>query len=76
MINSATGSVKRAFASRGRQPRPEKGAIDMTQRVLVTAGAAGIGREIARAFVESGARVCVCDIDGTALASAASEIPD
>jgi NAD(P)-dependent dehydrogenase (short-subunit alcohol dehydrogenase family) len=33
------------------------------QRVLVTAGAAGIGREIARAFAANGAKVFVCDID-------------
>ena len=33
------------------------------QRVLVTAGASGIGREIALAFVNSGARVHVVDID-------------
>jgi NAD(P)-dependent dehydrogenase (short-subunit alcohol dehydrogenase family) len=36
-------------------------------RVLVTAGASGIGREIARAFVEEGARVHVCDVDDEAL---------
>jgi len=43
------------------------------QRVLVTAGASGIGREIARAFVAQAARVFVCDIDDAALASAAGE---
>jgi NAD(P)-dependent dehydrogenase (short-subunit alcohol dehydrogenase family) len=32
------------------------------QRVLVTAGAAGIGREIARAFAANGAKVFVCDV--------------
>ncbi|MFE1600484.1 SDR family oxidoreductase [Methylobacterium sp. ID0610] len=37
-------------------------------RVLVTAGAAGIGLEIARAFHEEGARVHVCDVDDAALA--------
>ena len=37
-------------------------------RVLVTAGAAGIGRAIADAFVAHGARLTVCDIDGAALA--------
>jgi NAD(P)-dependent dehydrogenase (short-subunit alcohol dehydrogenase family) len=36
-------------------------------RVLVTAGANGIGAAIARAFHEAGARVHVCDIDRTAL---------
>jgi len=36
-------------------------------RVLVTAGAGGIGAGIVRAFHESGARVHVCDIDGGAL---------
>jgi NAD(P)-dependent dehydrogenase (short-subunit alcohol dehydrogenase family) len=39
----------------------------MTQRVLVTAEARGIGKEIARAFVASGAKACVCDIDEAAL---------
>ncbi len=38
-------------------------------RVIVTAGAAGIGREIARAFREEGARVAVCDIDAGAVAA-------
>ncbi|KAA0010026.1 SDR family oxidoreductase [Billgrantia pellis] len=37
-------------------------------RVLVTAGANGIGLAIARAFQEAGARVHVCDIDTQALA--------
>jgi NAD(P)-dependent dehydrogenase (short-subunit alcohol dehydrogenase family) len=36
-------------------------------RVLITAGASGIGRETARAFVEEGARVHVCDVDAEAL---------
>src|SRR4051812_36996225 len=36
-------------------------------RVLVTAGASGIGLEIARAFVREGARVHVSDIDRAAL---------
>lgn len=38
-------------------------------RVLVTAGAAGIGRGIVEAFVEEGARVFACDIDPEALAA-------
>jgi NAD(P)-dependent dehydrogenase (short-subunit alcohol dehydrogenase family) len=36
-------------------------------RVLVTAGASGIGSVIARAFDEVGARVHVCDVDRAAL---------
>ena len=36
-------------------------------RVLVTAGAGGIGREVARAFVGEGAKVHICDVDQKAL---------
>ena len=36
-------------------------------RVVVTAGANGIGLEIARAFIREGARVHVCDVDKEAL---------
>src|SRR4051812_11805428 len=43
-------------------------------RVLVTAGAAGIGREIARTFLTNGARGQVCDVDERALASLPKEI--
>ena len=44
------------------------------QRVLVTAGAAGIGREIVRAFAAGGATVFVCDIDAEGLRALAEEI--
>jgi len=44
-------------------------------RVLVTAGAAGIGRAIARIFVEHGARVHICDIDARALGEAKQSLP-
>jgi NAD(P)-dependent dehydrogenase (short-subunit alcohol dehydrogenase family) len=47
----------------------------MNQSVLVTAGASGIGREIARAFAVQGAKVVVCDIDSKALETLAQEIP-
>jgi len=46
----------------------------MTQRVLVTAGASGIGREIARAFVANGAKVFVSDIDPKGLEALSHEI--
>ena len=42
-------------------------------RALVTAGAAGIGREIVRALVEDGARVHICDVDTAALDDARRE---
>ena len=48
----------------------------MQQRVLITAGAAGIGREIARAFAANGAKVFVCDIDAEGLETLAQEIED
>ena len=41
----------------------------MTQRVLITAGASGIGRAMADAFVLAGARVWVTDVDAKALAN-------
>jgi len=44
-------------------------------RVLVTAGATGIGLAIARAFVEEGARVHVCDIDQAQLDQLAKTDP-
>jgi NAD(P)-dependent dehydrogenase (short-subunit alcohol dehydrogenase family) len=47
----------------------------MSQRVLITAGAAGIGREIARAFAATGAKIFTCDIDDKGLDALAKEIP-
>jgi NAD(P)-dependent dehydrogenase (short-subunit alcohol dehydrogenase family) len=47
----------------------------MNQRVLVTAGASGIGREIARAFRANGAKVFVGDIDAKGLEILVQEIP-
>jgi NAD(P)-dependent dehydrogenase (short-subunit alcohol dehydrogenase family) len=44
-------------------------------RVLVTAGAAGIGLEIARAFVREGAKVHVCDVDESALQALSKSDP-
>jgi NAD(P)-dependent dehydrogenase (short-subunit alcohol dehydrogenase family) len=44
-------------------------------RVLVTAGANGIGAVIARAFHEAGSHVHVCDIDRSALDRLATDAP-
>jgi NAD(P)-dependent dehydrogenase (short-subunit alcohol dehydrogenase family) len=44
-------------------------------RVLVTAGAGGIGLEIARAFVREGAKVHVCDVDRPGLEALAKSDP-
>ena len=47
-----------------------------SKRVLVTAGASGIGRAIALAFHGLGARVFVCDIDDGALAALGRDCPE
>jgi NAD(P)-dependent dehydrogenase (short-subunit alcohol dehydrogenase family) len=44
-------------------------------RVLVTAGASGIGLATARAFAREGARVHVCDVDAAALEALAASDP-
>ncbi len=47
--------------------------VDMTgMRVVVTAGAKGIGRTIAEAFQQRGAAVFICDIDAEAVEEARS----
>ncbi|MEP9375176.1 SDR family oxidoreductase [Aquabacter sp. CN5-332] len=45
-------------------------------RVVITAGAGGIGLEIARAFAKEGARVIVCDVDAPALEALRTHDPD
>src|ERR1700735_1980642 len=44
-------------------------------RVVVTAGASGIGASIASAFAEAGAAIHICDIDDAALAAFQKRIP-
>jgi NAD(P)-dependent dehydrogenase (short-subunit alcohol dehydrogenase family) len=46
------------------------------KRVLLTAGAAGIGAVIAAAFLAEGAWVWICDVDAKALAAARSTHPE
>jgi len=51
--------------------RPQPGL-----RVVITAGAAGIGRAIADAFAAAGARLALCDVDAEALAAAREALPE
>lgn len=46
------------------------------RRVLVTAGAAGIGRVIAEAYRAAGASVHICDVDAVAVEQTRGELPD
>lgn len=48
---------------------------DDAKRVLITAGAAGIGLAMARAFIATGAEVHICDIDADALRAVGQELP-
>ena len=43
-------------------------------KVIVTGGAAGIGRAVVEAFLAEGARVATCDIDQAALASLPEDV--
>lgn len=45
------------------------------QRVMITAGASGIGRATALAFLAAGARVHICDVDARALDALFGEQP-
>jgi len=45
------------------------------RRVIVTAGAGGIGRETVRTLREAGARIHACDIDSAALAKLRTDFP-
>lgn len=50
--------------------------VSMTgKRVLITAGASGLGLEMARVFAAAGARLLVCDVNEKALDAARAELP-
>lgn len=46
------------------------------RRVLITAGASGIGLGLAKRFAAEGDRVAICDADANALAEVQAEFPD
>lgn len=50
--------------------------MNAPQRVVITAGGAGIGRAVALAFHTAGARVAVCDIDAAAIEELAEIEPE
>jgi NAD(P)-dependent dehydrogenase (short-subunit alcohol dehydrogenase family) len=46
------------------------------QRVMITAAATGIGRAIAKAFADEGARVYICDVNEDAVRSFREDFPE
>jgi NAD(P)-dependent dehydrogenase (short-subunit alcohol dehydrogenase family) len=46
------------------------------KRAIITAGASGIGRVVARTMIEAGARVAVCDIDPASVTAFSSDYPE
>lgn len=72
-----------AFDAPTNTNRIDEGTKDMlfkdpsltSKRVLVTAGASGIGLEITKGFVQAGASVMICDVSQEALESAKSAFP-
>ncbi|MEE2773836.1 MAG: SDR family oxidoreductase [Pseudomonadota bacterium] len=46
------------------------------QKVIITAGASGIGLETLKTFVAAGAKVAICDIDQGALEDVRAQYPD
>jgi len=45
-------------------------------RVVITGGATGIGRTVAKSFLNAGAQVAICDIDPAAVAAFQRDFPD
>jgi NAD(P)-dependent dehydrogenase (short-subunit alcohol dehydrogenase family) len=54
---------------------PDSAAARRGQAAIVTGGASGIGRALARRFAEDGMRLAVLDVNGQRLAEVAEEIP-
>jgi NAD(P)-dependent dehydrogenase (short-subunit alcohol dehydrogenase family) len=55
--------------------QPPENIVMKEKKVLITAGASGIGRAIAEAFVAAGAKVHVCDLSAPALESLRQALP-
>ena len=64
-------AAKRAVSSKGRA-----GGIVAGQRVVITAGASGIGRAIADLLLANGAKVAICDVGKDFLADFRKAHPD
>ncbi|MBM3599915.1 MAG: SDR family oxidoreductase [Alphaproteobacteria bacterium] len=65
-----------AQAKKNKKSGSQSTTIPKGLRVVVTAGASGIGRVIAESFADAGARVFVCDVQPKALADLKRQRPD
>jgi NAD(P)-dependent dehydrogenase (short-subunit alcohol dehydrogenase family) len=74
-VRVAAASVLHAIRLRNRLDSVSMDLGLQGLRVIVTAGASGIGLAIARAFVREGGRVHVCDVDEAALDALAASDP-
>src|SRR5687767_1816498 len=70
VVVGASAGSERVLSTANRRTPMQYSAKGL--RVVVTAGAAGIGRAIVRTFVEHGARVHICDVDDRMLKETAS----
>ena len=67
-------TVLQSIREEGFPTRPMKNSRLDNKTAIVTGGASGIGRAIAKRFAASGARVCILDLDGGQADTVAREI--